>query len=160
MSFFLSFDWCLVYCRYQLASYDIKSNGFKEIYTHACKKHNLMRSKDIGYHIIQMYRSKKWARCTYNSTPNLTLDQWKIAPKPPEKIHAWKIITREKKSSLKNGHISKTKNYKNNPKVPKFSSCRGLSSTLWRKCGSTTLFAIFGLYGSVFGHFLGVRGGT
>ena len=57
-----------------------------------------------------------------------------------------------------NGHISETKNDKNNPKVPKFSSCRGLSSTLWRKCGSTTLYAIFGLYGSVFGHFLGVIG--
>ena len=92
--FFLAFDWCLVYCRYQLASYDIKSNGFKEIYTHACKKHNLMRSKDIGYHIIQMYRSKKYARCTYNSTPNLTLDQWKIVT--PKKNHHWK------KSSLKN----------------------------------------------------------
>ena len=46
----------------------------------------------------------------------------------------------------------------NGRKVPKFSSCQGLSSTLSRKCGSTTLFAIFGLYGSVFGHFLGVRG--
>ena len=44
--------------------------------------------------------------------------------------------------------------------MPKFSSCRGLSFTLWRKCGSTTLYAIFGLYGSVFGHFLGVRGVT
>ena len=60
--------------------------------------------------------------------------------------------------STLNGHISETKNDKNNPKVPKFSSCRGLSFTLWRKCGSTTLYAIFGLYGSVFGHFLGVRG--
>ena len=57
-----------------------------------------------------------------------------------------------------NGHISETKNDKNNPKVPKFSSCRELSFTLSRKCGSTTLYAIFGLYGSVFGHFLGVRG--
>ena len=58
--------------------------------------------------------------------------------------------------STLNGHISETKN--DNPKVPKFSSFRGLSFTLWRKCGSTTLYAIFGLYGSVFGHFLGVRG--
>ena len=29
-----------------------------------------------------------------------------------------------------NDRNSETKNYKNNPKVPKFSSCRGLSSTL------------------------------
>ena len=93
MSFFY---WCLVYCRYQFASYDIKSNGFKEIYTHACKKHNLMRSKDIGYHIIQMYRSKKWARCTYNSTPNLTLDQWEIVTLDKylllKNSHPWKIF--------------------------------------------------------------------
>ena len=70
------------------------------------------------------------------------------------KIH-WKNL-----SLTLNGRNSETKNDKNNPKVPKFSSCRGLSSTLSRKCGSTTLFAIFGLYGSVFGHFLGVRGGA
>ena len=68
------------------------------------------------------------------------------------KIH-WKNL-----SLTLNGRNSVTKNAKNNPKVPKFSSCRGLSSTLSRKCGSTTLYAIFGLYGSVFGHFLGVIG--
>ena len=68
------------------------------------------------------------------------------------KIH-WKNL-----SLTLNGRNSETKNDKNNLKVPKFSSCRGLSSTLSRKCGSTTLYAMFGLYGSVFGHFLGVRG--
>ena len=49
------------------------------------------------------------------------------------KIH-WKNL-----SLTLNGRNSETKNDKNNPKVPKFSSCRGLSSTLSRKCGSTTL---------------------
>jgi len=42
-----------------------------------------------------------------------------------------------------NGRNSETKNDKDNPKVPKFSSCRGLSSTLSRKCGSTTLCGCF-----------------
>ena len=40
------------------------------------------------------------------------------------KIH-WKNL-----SFTLNGRNSETKNDKNNPKVPKFSSCRGLSSTL------------------------------
>ena len=59
-----------------------------------------------------------------------------------------------------NGHISKTKNDKNNPKVPKFSSCRGLSSTLSRKCGSTTLCGCFVGVCGCFWVFVGVRGVT
>ena len=42
---------------------------------------------------------------------------------------------------------------KNNPMVPKFSSCWGLSSTLSRECGSTTLCGCFGVS-------VGVRGVT
>ena len=48
-------------------------------------------------------------------------------------------ITLEKFDLILYGHNSVTKNAKNNPKVPKFSSCGGLSSTLSRKCGKITL---------------------
>ena len=61
------------------------------------------------------------------------------------KIH-WKNL-----SLTLNGRNSETKNDKNNPKVPKFSSCRGLSSTLSRKCGWTTLCGCFWVFVGVGG---------
>ena len=68
------------------------------------------------------------------------------------KIH-WKNL-----SLTLNGRNSETKNYKNNPKVPKFSSCRGLSSTLSRKCGSTTLCGCLWVFCGCLWVFLGVCG--
>ena len=70
------------------------------------------------------------------------------------KIH-WKNL-----SLTLNGRNSETKNDKNNPKVPKFPSCRGLSSTLSRKCGSTTLCGCFVGVCGCFWVFVGVRGVT
>ena len=68
------------------------------------------------------------------------------------KIH-WKNL-----SLTLNGRNSETKNDKNNPKVPKFSSCRGLSSTLSRKCGSTTLCGCLWVFCGCLWVFLGVCG--
>ena len=70
------------------------------------------------------------------------------------KIH-WKNL-----SLTLNGRNSETKNDKDNPKVPKFSSCRGLSFTLSRKCGSTTLCGCFVGVCGCFWVFVGVRGVT
>ena len=68
------------------------------------------------------------------------------------KIH-WKNL-----SLTLNGRNSETKNDKNNPKVPKFPSCRGLSSTLSRKCGSTTLCGCLWVFCGCLWVFLGVCG--
>ena len=68
------------------------------------------------------------------------------------KIH-WKNL-----SLTLNGRNSETKNDKNNPKVPKFSSCRGLSSTLSRKCGSTTICGRLWVFCGCLWVFLGVCG--
>ena len=68
------------------------------------------------------------------------------------KIH-WKNL-----SLTLNGRNSETKNDKDNPKVPKFSSCRGLSSTLSRKCGSTTLCGCLWVFCGCLWVFLGVCG--
>ena len=68
------------------------------------------------------------------------------------KIH-WKNL-----SLTLNGRNSETKNDKNNPKVPKFSSCRGLSSTLSRKCGRTTLCGCLWVFCGCLWVFLGVCG--
>ena len=68
------------------------------------------------------------------------------------KIH-WKNL-----SLTLNGRNSETKNDKNNLKVPKFSSCRGLSSTLSRKCGSTTLCGCLWVFCGCLWVFLGVCG--
>ena len=72
--------------------------------------------------------------------------------KRTSKIH-WKNL-----SLTLNGRNSETKNDKNNPKVPKFSSCRGLSSTLSRKCGSTTLCGCLWVFCGCLWVFLGVCG--
>ena len=68
------------------------------------------------------------------------------------KMH-WKNL-----SLTLNGRNSETKNDKNNPKVPKFLSCRGLSSTLSRKCGSTTLCGCLWVFRGCLWVFLGVCG--
>ena len=59
-----------------------------------------------------------------------------------------------------NSRNSETTNDKNNPKVPKFSSCRGLSSTLSRKCGRTTLCGCLWVFYGCLWVFVGVRGVT
>ena len=54
---------------------------------------------------------KNGQECTYNSTPNLTLDQWKIVT--PEKSHPWKIFTPEKFFSEKYSGPGSTKPWVN-----------------------------------------------